>query len=55
MARVKHEDLVALKELAEAGRLSPVIDRQYPLSEVPDAIRYVGTGGAGGKVVISVA
>ena len=55
MARVRHEDLVVLKDLVEAGKLSPVIDRQYPLSEVPDAIRYVGTGEARGKVVISIA
>lgn len=55
MARVKHEDLLVLKELAEAGRLSPVIDRQYLLREVPDALRYVGTGNARGKVVIRVA
>jgi NADPH:quinone reductase-like Zn-dependent oxidoreductase len=55
LARTRHEDLVALKELAEAGKLSPVIDRRYPLSEVPDAVRYVGTGQARGKVVISIA
>jgi NADPH:quinone reductase-like Zn-dependent oxidoreductase len=54
LARVRHEDLVVLKELAEAEKLSPVIDRQYPLSEVPDALRYVGTRGARGKVVITV-
>src|SRR2546426_8653786 len=54
LARGRHEDLVVLKELAEAGKLSPVIDRQYPLSEVPDAIRYVGTGDARGKVVIRI-
>jgi 2-desacetyl-2-hydroxyethyl bacteriochlorophyllide A dehydrogenase len=55
LARVKHEDLVALKELVEAGKLSPVIDRRYPLSEVGDAVRFVGTGQARGKVVINVA
>jgi NADPH:quinone reductase-like Zn-dependent oxidoreductase len=55
MARGKHEDLVVLKELAEAGKLSPVIDRTYPLSGVADALRYVGTRGARGKVVIKVA
>jgi len=54
LARVRHEDLVVLKELVEAGKLSPVIDRQYPLSEVPDAVRYVGTRDARGKVVIRV-
>ena len=54
LARVRHEDLVVLKDLVEAGKLSPVIDRQYPLSEVPDAVRYVGTRGSRGKVIISV-
>ncbi|HET6373762.1 MAG TPA: NAD(P)-dependent alcohol dehydrogenase [Candidatus Polarisedimenticolia bacterium] len=54
LARTKHEDLVALKDLVEAEKLSPVIDRRYPLSEAPDAVRYVGTGAARGKVVISV-
>jgi NADPH:quinone reductase-like Zn-dependent oxidoreductase len=55
MARVRREDLAVLKDLAESGKLSPVIDRRYPLSEVPDAIRLVGTGAARGKVVIQVA
>jgi len=52
MARASQEDLVAMKELVEAGKLSPVIDRTYPLSAVPEAFRYFGTGRAGGKVVI---
>ena len=55
MARVTHADLVALKDLAEAGRLTPVIDRTYPLSRAADAVRYVGTRQARGKVVITVA
>jgi NADPH:quinone reductase-like Zn-dependent oxidoreductase len=54
LARIRHEDLVFLSERAEARKLTPVIDRRYPLSEVPDAIRYVGTGHARGKVVINV-
>jgi NADPH:quinone reductase-like Zn-dependent oxidoreductase len=54
LARVRQEDLIMLKELVEAGKLSAVIDRQYPLNEVADAIRYVGTGEARGKVVIDV-
>src|SRR5437867_290265 len=54
MARIRHEDLVTLKELVEGRKLSPVIDRQYSLREVPDAVRYVGAGQARGKVVISV-
>jgi NADPH:quinone reductase-like Zn-dependent oxidoreductase len=55
MARGTHEDLVALKDLAEAGKLTPVIDRTYPLGETPNALRYVGTRGARGKVVVKVA
>jgi NADPH:quinone reductase-like Zn-dependent oxidoreductase len=47
-------DLFFLKELLEAGLLVPVIDRQYKLSEVPDAIRYLEEGHARGKVVITV-
>jgi NADPH:quinone reductase-like Zn-dependent oxidoreductase len=55
LARANQADLVVLKEMAETGTLSPVIDRRYPLGEAPDAVRYVGTGAARGKVVISVA
>jgi NADPH:quinone reductase-like Zn-dependent oxidoreductase len=47
-------DLLALKELIESGKLTPVIDRTYPLSETPQALEYVGKGHASGKVVISV-
>ncbi len=46
--------LVVLKELIEAGRLTPVIDRTFPLSEVPEAIRYLESGQVVGKVVITV-
>ncbi|MDP9299803.1 MAG: NAD(P)-dependent alcohol dehydrogenase [Actinomycetota bacterium] len=46
--------LVVLKELIEAGSVTPVIDRTYSLSESADAIRYLETGRARGKVVISV-
>lgn len=51
----RREDLEFLTELIEAGKLAPVIDRTYPLSEAADAIRYLETGRARGKVVISVA
>jgi NADPH:quinone reductase-like Zn-dependent oxidoreductase len=49
------EDLEFLTELFEAGKVVPVIDRRYPLSEVPDAMRYLEGGHAQGKVVITVA
>jgi NADPH:quinone reductase-like Zn-dependent oxidoreductase len=48
------EDLDFMNELIEAGKVTPVIDKTYPLSEVPEAISYVGEGHAQGKVVISV-
>jgi NADPH:quinone reductase-like Zn-dependent oxidoreductase len=47
-------DLEALRELLEAGKVTPVVDRTYPLSEVPEAIRYMREGHARGKVVITV-
>ena len=47
-------DLLSLKELIEAGKVTPVIDRTYPLSEAPEAIRYLEEGHARGKVVITV-
>jgi NADPH:quinone reductase-like Zn-dependent oxidoreductase len=49
------KDLLALKELIEAGKIVPVIDRCYPLSEAQDAFRYLGAGHARGKIVIVVA
>jgi NADPH:quinone reductase-like Zn-dependent oxidoreductase len=45
-------DLVALKELIEAGELTPVMDRTYSLTETAQALRYLGKGHARGKVVI---
>jgi NADPH:quinone reductase-like Zn-dependent oxidoreductase len=52
-ANANKKDLVFLKELLEAGKVVPVIDRRFPLSEVPDAIRYLEEGHARGKVVIT--
>jgi NADPH:quinone reductase-like Zn-dependent oxidoreductase len=49
-----YEDLIVLKELIESGKITPVIDKTYPLSEVPEAIRYLEEGRARGKVVITV-
>jgi NADPH:quinone reductase-like Zn-dependent oxidoreductase len=45
--------LLALKELLESGKVTPVIGRTFPLSRIPDAIRYFGEGHARGKVVIT--
>jgi NADPH:quinone reductase-like Zn-dependent oxidoreductase len=48
------KDLIFLKELLEAGKVVPVIDRRYPLSEVAEALRYLEEGHAGGKIVITI-
>jgi NADPH:quinone reductase-like Zn-dependent oxidoreductase len=53
-AKVKQEDLQALSELIDAGKVKPVVDRTFPLAEAPDAIRYLAEGHPGGKVVITV-
>ncbi len=50
----KKEDVDLLKELIEAGKISPVIDQRYPLAEVPEALRYLQAGRAQGKVVITM-
>ena len=54
LASVGTGDLVVLKELIEANRVTPVIDRCYPLSEAAEAIRYLRAGHARGKVVVSL-
>ena len=54
VAIANNKDLVALKELIEAGKVTSVIDRAYPLSETPQAFRYLNEGHARGKVVITV-
>ena len=51
---VKQEDLQTLSDLIESGKVTPVIDRSYPLIEAPDAIRYLEQGHPRGKVVIKV-
>ncbi len=55
LVKINSADLIFLKGLVETGKIVPVIDRSYLLSEVADAIRYVGEGHARGKVVIQVA
>jgi NADPH:quinone reductase-like Zn-dependent oxidoreductase len=47
-------DLLFVNGLLEAGKVKPVIDKRYPLSEVPEALRYLEEGHARGKVVITV-
>jgi NADPH:quinone reductase-like Zn-dependent oxidoreductase len=48
------EDLATLKKLAEAGKITPVIDQKYPLSETPEAMAHVGEGHAQGKTIITM-
>jgi len=54
LAQMRKDDLAVLAELMEAGKVTPVIDRRFRLSEVPAAVRYSEEGHARGKIVISV-
>jgi NADPH:quinone reductase-like Zn-dependent oxidoreductase len=54
VAKANGEDLVVLTELIEAGKVTPVVGKAYPLSEVPEAIRHLEEGHARGKVAITV-
>jgi len=54
LAELTQADLTALSDLMQAGKVTPVIDRRYPLSETPAAIRYLEAGHARGKVVITL-
>jgi len=54
IAKHSNADLVALKELIEAGKVTPIIDRTFPLREVPEAVRYLGEGHPRAKIVITV-
>jgi NADPH:quinone reductase-like Zn-dependent oxidoreductase len=49
-----HQDLIVLSDLIESGKVTPVIDRTYPLAEVPDAIRRLLDGKARGKIAITI-
>jgi NADPH:quinone reductase-like Zn-dependent oxidoreductase len=53
-SKPKRADLVVLKELIEAGKLTPVINRTFPLNKTPEAIGYVGQPSTQGKTVITV-
>ena len=54
LARRSKEDLAVMHELMVAGKVTPVIDRRYRLTEVPEAIQYLEKGHARGKVVITM-
>ena len=53
-AHIDQKDLLTLKEMLEAGKIVPAIDKRYPLSESAEALRYLGAGHARGKVVITM-
>jgi NADPH:quinone reductase-like Zn-dependent oxidoreductase len=53
VVRHNREDLAVLKELAEAGKIAPVIDRRYAFGDVPEALRYQGEGHSRGKIVVT--
>ena len=55
MASPNQTDLLALKQLVEAAKLKPVIERRYTLREVADALRHVGEGHSQGQTVIQIA
>jgi len=54
LAKIKQDDLAAMKELLESGKVKPLIDRRYALKDAADALRYLGQGHARGKVVITM-
>ena len=54
LARPNKEDLTIMHDLMKAGKVIPVIDKRYSLSEVPEAVRYLGKKHARGKVVITL-
>ena len=54
LAYEPNKDFDFMKELFEAGKVVPVIDRRYPLSETAEVLRYLGEGHAKGKVVITL-
>jgi NADPH:quinone reductase-like Zn-dependent oxidoreductase len=54
LAKITKDDLLVLKELVEKGTIRPVVDRTYPLNEAADAMRYLETGHARGKVIVTV-
>jgi NADPH:quinone reductase-like Zn-dependent oxidoreductase len=54
LANINQKDLEFMKELLVSGKVKPVIDRRYPLSDTAEALRYIGEGHAQGKIVITM-
>ncbi len=55
LTNVNHEDLVVLKEFIDAGKLKPIIDKTYPLSDAPEAFQHMQENHAQGKIVLTMA
>lgn len=53
-AELNHDDMAQLADLMQVGKITPVIDRSYKLSQISDAIRYLEEGHARGKVILTV-
>jgi NADPH:quinone reductase-like Zn-dependent oxidoreductase len=53
LAQLNHDDLAFLADLMQSGKVTPVIDKTYKLSDIPEAIKYLEQGHARGKVVIA--
>ena len=54
LARLRQDDLAVLADLMQTGKVTPVIDRRFSLSELPEAIRYSEAGHARGKIIITL-
>jgi NADPH:quinone reductase-like Zn-dependent oxidoreductase len=54
IAKFTREDFIVLCELIESGKVTPVVERTYPLSKTAEAMRHIGTGHAQGKIVIEI-
>jgi NADPH:quinone reductase-like Zn-dependent oxidoreductase len=53
ISKERSQDLEELRKLLEAGRITPLVDRTFPLNQVPEAIRYLRDGRASGKIVVT--
>ena len=54
VANFNRPDFLVLKEMMESGQVKPVIDRVYPLCEISEAMRYLGTGHARAKIIVTM-
>src|SRR5207253_7629995 len=54
LAEIRQEDLTVMRDLMEAGKVTPVVDKTYPLSQVREAIKYLEAGHARGKVILTM-